>query len=214
MRRFVLSLFVILFSVVSLSVSSGSGFFVFAAPDLSQVYEANHTGPLGQMWSGMGGMMGNSSGFDYQAPVQSSASLWVGVVFVASVVLAVVGVGGLAYFFVSREKRNNAYGVSSGLGAVPNASFAEPAKTMEENKALAFSPLETLIKTLTVDERRVVDVLSSHGGRHLQKYIRNEAGLSRLQTHRVVSRLAERGIVSLEKVGNTNNVLLSDWLKP
>jgi len=36
--------------------------------------------------------------------------------------------------------------------------------------------------------------------------------LSRLQTHRVVARLAERGIVTLEKTGNTNQVLLADWL--
>jgi uncharacterized membrane protein len=47
----------------------------------------------------------------------------------------------------------------------------------------------------------------------LQKYIRNESGLSRLKTHRIVARLAERGIVTLEKMGNTNQVLLADWLK-
>jgi uncharacterized membrane protein len=69
------------------------------------------------------------------------------------------------------------------------------------------------VKTLTEDERKVVEVLRGHNGKYLQKYIRNETGLSRLQTHRIVARLAERGIVTLEKTGNTNQVLLADWLK-
>jgi len=66
---------------------------------------------------------------------------------------------------------------------------------------------------LTEDGRKVVEVLKAHEGKYLQKYIRKEAGLSRLQTHRVVARLAERGIVTLEKTGNTNTVLLANWLK-
>jgi uncharacterized membrane protein len=47
----------------------------------------------------------------------------------------------------------------------------------------------------------------------LQKYIRKEAGLSRLKTHRILARLAVRGIVTLNKFGNTNEVQLTDWLK-
>ena len=69
------------------------------------------------------------------------------------------------------------------------------------------------MKTLSNEERKVIEVLNAHDGKYLQKYIRNEAGLSRLQTHRIVARLAERGIVTLEKTGNLNQVLLADWLK-
>ena len=75
------------------------------------------------------------------------------------------------------------------------------------------SPYASVLKTLTVDERKVIDVLNIHSGKYLQKYIRNETGFSKLQTHRIVARLAERGIVSLEKTGNTNTVLLANWLK-
>jgi uncharacterized membrane protein len=53
-------------------------------------------------------------------------------------------------------------------------------------------------------------VITAHQGRHLQKYIRKEAGLSRLKTHRIIARFAERGIVSLKKSGNTNEIFLSD----
>ena len=59
----------------------------------------------------------------------------------------------------------------------------------------------------------MVEVLVAHDGKYLQKYIRSETGLSRLKTHRIVARLAERGIVSLEKTGNTNQVFLAEWLK-
>jgi len=45
----------------------------------------------------------------------------------------------------------------------------------------------------------------------LQKYITKEAGLSRLKTHRVVAALSERGIVQVEKYGNTNQVSLAKW---
>jgi uncharacterized membrane protein len=66
---------------------------------------------------------------------------------------------------------------------------------------------------MTRDERKVLDVLNSHDGKYLQKYIRSETGLSRLQTHRIVARLADRGVVSVKQVGNTNEVLVSDWLR-
>ena len=75
------------------------------------------------------------------------------------------------------------------------------------------SSYESVLKTLNEDERKVLNVLKNHGGTYLQKYIRDEAGLSRLKTHRVLARFAERGMVTLEKSGNTNEVTLADWLK-
>jgi uncharacterized membrane protein len=71
----------------------------------------------------------------------------------------------------------------------------------------------SVLKTLKEDERKVADFLINNDGKYLQKYVRKEAGLSRLKTHRVLARLAERGIVTLEKTGNTNEVRIADWLK-
>jgi uncharacterized membrane protein len=68
------------------------------------------------------------------------------------------------------------------------------------------------VKTLTDEERKVIQVLTAHNGKYLQKYIRKEAGLSRLKTHRILVRLTDRGIVTLKKTGNTNEVQLSEWL--
>lgn len=68
-----------------------------------------------------------------------------------------------------------------------------------------------VMKTLKPEERKVVEVLKLHGGSYLQKFITWETGLSRLRTHRVVAALAERGIVQVQKHGNTNEVSLAKW---
>lgn len=69
-----------------------------------------------------------------------------------------------------------------------------------------------VMRTLKPDERKVVGVLKVHGGTYIQKFITQEAGLSRLKTHRVVASLAERGIVHVEKKGNSNDITLAKWL--
>jgi uncharacterized membrane protein len=68
-----------------------------------------------------------------------------------------------------------------------------------------------VMRTLRPDERKVVGVIKVHGGSYIQKFITPEAGLSRLKTHRVVAALAERGIVHVERRGNSNEVTLAKW---
>ena len=66
---------------------------------------------------------------------------------------------------------------------------------------------------MTPEEQKVLSVLIAHQGKYLQKYVGKEAGLSRLKTHRIVARFAERGIVTVKPLGNTNEVTVSDWVK-
>jgi len=63
------------------------------------------------------------------------------------------------------------------------------------------------------DEKKVMGVLVAHQGKYLQKYVVKEAGLSRLKTHRIIARFAERGIVTVKEFGNTNEIVVSDWVK-
>jgi uncharacterized membrane protein len=65
---------------------------------------------------------------------------------------------------------------------------------------------------LNEDERKVIETLVTGGGTMLQKDIRWKTGLSRVKTHRILHRLAKRGIVSAEKYYNTNKITLADWL--
>jgi len=106
--------------------------------------------------------------------------------FLSTILASVVGV---IYFLVLPEMKN--YYTSS-----------EPAG--KEATAM-------VMRTLKPDERKVVGVLKVHGGSYVQKFITQEAGLSRLKTHRVVATLAERGIVHVEKKGNSNDVTLARW---
>jgi uncharacterized membrane protein len=148
----------------------------------------------------MGGMMGGAA----QTSVQNPALPFFGVAFVVLVGVTIVGVGGLAYFLAFPEIKT--------VSAL-KAEEAVVHNAVEQPVQNACTPYESVSKTLTDEERKVVEVLTAHDGKYLQKYIRKEADLSRLKTHRIVARLAERGIVTLEKTGNTNQVLLADWLK-
>ena len=110
--------------------------------------------------------------------------LFSSLLFLSTVLASMVGV---IYFLVLPEMKNYASG-SNG----------------RENRSM-------VLRTLKPEERSVVNVLSVHGGAYLQKHITKEAGLSRLKTHRVVAALSERGIVTVERVGNTNQVSLAKW---
>lgn len=71
----------------------------------------------------------------------------------------------------------------------------------------------SILNFLLPDERAVVEALIRHGGAMLQKEIVKETGLSRVKAHRVIARLAERGLVGVERAGNTNIVRLRIWQK-
>ena len=74
------------------------------------------------------------------------------------------------------------------------------------------SALNAVLRVLNEDERKVIETLVAEGGTMLQKDIRWKTGLSRVKTHRILFRLAKRGIVSAEKHYNTNRITLADWL--
>lgn len=112
--------------------------------------------------------------------------LFSSLLFLSTVLASVVGI---IYFLVLPEIKNY-YASSNG--------------NEKENTVM-------VLKTLKPEERSIVNVLDAHGGTYLQKYITKEAGLSRLKTHRVVATLSERGIVQVEKHGNTNQVSLAKW---
>ncbi|MGC9144939.1 MAG: helix-turn-helix transcriptional regulator [Nitrososphaeria archaeon] len=78
-----------------------------------------------------------------------------------------------------------------------------------QTKDIISDKSEDILSFLLPDEKKIVDILIKHDGEYLQKFISKEAGFTRVKTHRVVVRLAQRGIVSLEKRGNTNIIRLN-----
>ncbi|MBT0159823.1 hypothetical protein G4O51_07540 [Candidatus Bathyarchaeota archaeon A05DMB-2] len=197
MKKINIFLTILIASLASLIALTVIGFTMFTSTPQS-TYQSNW---MGDMWNSMGGMMGHSTGNVPVATVQNPVPSYFGVVFVVLAGVTIFGVGGLAYFVAFPEIRTSA--VKTG-NAVTQPS---------QNTVAPVNAYESVLKTLNTEERKVIEVLKAHNGKYLQKYIRKEAGLSRLKTHRIVARLAERGIVTLEKTGNTNQVFLENWLK-
>lgn len=189
MRKVNVFLAIVIVSLISLVVLVFVGIYAFSA-----------TSPFPTDWwydngGHMGGMMG---GIGSQV---NPALNYLGVLFLVLVGFALVGISGLVYFITFPEiKKYSAIN--------QNSNIPEPSTNSSRKSYSA------VYKTLKPDEKRILDVLIDNKGAYLQKYIRKEAGLSRLKVHRILARFSERGIVSLKKSGNTNEVILADWLKP
>ena len=72
---------------------------------------------------------------------------------------------------------------------------------------------EIIARFLKPDEQKVVQTLRQAGGSLLQKEIAKQTGFTRLKTHRILARLAERRVIEVERAGNTNKITLPSWLK-
>jgi hypothetical protein len=202
-----LSIFIITLSVF-LSLALVGWYLAATSPSY---YRSNW---MSQMWGphiggdgnygGMGGMMGNGSG-------TTSSYLWV--IPVALIAVVVVSIIGVVFYLALPQLRYvkrtcempNFNSVTmqpdkSGTGVVAN-SVAEP------------NTYGVVLKTMTTEEQKVLSVLITHQGKYLQKYVSKEAGLSRLKTHRIVARFAQRGIVNVKEFGNTNEIVVSDWVR-
>jgi len=182
-------IFLILFftAILLLAVLLAAG-FMLSPPTSTEI------GWTDNMWNCMGDWMSGSY------PVTDPLLNVYGILLIVIVAVAIIGIGGLTYFYIFPEIRT------------PTQPLQIPNNTNQENDQ-NLSAYESVLKTLNDEERKVIAVLKNHNGTYLQKYIRHEAGLSRLKTHRILARFAERGIVNLEKTGNTNQVTLADWLK-
>ena len=169
------------------------------------VYQSGSASMYGAMGQMMGGRNANIA---YPMPTYVWYSL------VALIVVMSAGIFGTVYYVVYPEIRR-----TSIVGPLLNKdqslkqpSVSEAIPTLEnatnDNKQSWFM----LLRTSKPEERKILEILYSHNGTHLQKLIVKESGLTKLKTHRIISRFSERGIVNVSKSGNTNEVRLASWL--
>jgi len=71
---------------------------------------------------------------------------------------------------------------------------------------------EGVMKVLREDEKKVCMAIWEEGGTALQKDVRWTTGLSKVRTHRVVARLASRGVVLVSKEDRRNRLSLAPWI--
>ncbi len=177
----------------ALAVVLGAAILGFA---IVSVWYLSSQGSGGSFGGVMGQMMGNTHAYGMTSAMPTG--VWG--LLVVLLALAIVGVLGVGYYLAFPEIRS------------------EPAQPREQQRVEEpESPgvsWEVLMRTAKPEEKKVLEVLASHSGRYLQKFIVKESGLSRLKTHRILSRFAERGIVVAEKSGNTNEISLAPWLHP
>jgi uncharacterized membrane protein len=173
---------------------------------------------MGQMWGshlgsssnyGMGGMMGNGS-------TATPSYLWL--VPVALGIAVGVAVIGVAFYYAYPELKyirgnTTCNPVPVKTGVQTQAVETSSPVTSNANAPKVANSCDVLLKTMTPEEQKVLSVLVAHNGKYLQKYVVKESGLSRLKTHRIVARFAERGIVTVKEFGNTNEIVVSDWVK-
>jgi uncharacterized membrane protein len=142
-----------------------------------------------QMMGGNGGMNMSGTSIPYY--------VWVfPTLFLAIMILGIVG---LIYFSIVPE-----------IKLFPQLSGN--LESQKSNSVIRSSRLSTVKSTMKPEEKKVLEILSAKGGKYLQKHISKEANLSRLKTHRIISRFADRGIVTVRQFGNTKEVAISDWI--
>lgn len=136
--------------------------------------------------TGMGGMMGESSvmGF-FLWPTILTASAAVVVVAVAYVIL---------------------------FPSIKYSSETTQTKPEIASPTTDFDPVSIVMRVVRPDERAALEVLRNSGGVCLQKDITYKTGVSKLKTHRIVARLADRGIIRVRKMGKTNEITVPAWL--
>ncbi|MGA3060114.1 MAG: hypothetical protein ABSD92_07050 [Candidatus Bathyarchaeia archaeon] len=153
---------------------------------------------------GMGGMMGgNGTG-------TTTSNLWI--IPIAIIAAAVVGIIGFGFYTILPEIKNTRRTCDPVKNEPISTISTKTSGTDVPVSNAASNSCDVILKTMTLEEQKVLTVLVAHQGRYLQKYVGKEAGLSRLKTHRIVARFAERGIVTVKPLGNTNEVTVSDWV--
>ena len=95
---------------------------------------------------------------------------------------------------------------------IKTSGTPEPIQQISEAITPEKSSTEIALQLMDADERRIIQTLLEAKGSILQKEISWKTGFSRVKTHRVLTRLKRRGVVTAEKYYNTNKIILSDFL--
>ena len=214
MRRMQIFLIILTVAVALLLILVAVSLFL--AANSASNYQSSW---LGQMWRSMGiggstgngnnGEMGGMMGGNGTASATTS-NLWV--IPITLLVAAAIGIIGFGFYLAYPEIRNIRRTCEP---AKTEPDSTSPTKTLGTDSSVvnaAPNSCEVVLKTMTLEEQKVLTVLMAHQGKYLQKYVGKEAGLNRLKTHRIVARFAERGIVTVKTLGNTNEVTISDWV--
>jgi uncharacterized membrane protein len=92
--------------------------------------------------------------------------------------------------------------VGAGVYALMSGSLAQKNAAVKNN-------LQTILRILNTEERKIIEFLVANGGKALQAEITRLEGMNKLKSHRTLKRLQLRNIITLEGWGKTNKIILS-----
>lgn len=98
--------------------------------------------------------------------------------------------------------------------AFPTIRYAMPGQ--EETGPIRWNmpnAIDVVMRVSKPDERAVLEVLKQSTGVCLQKDIVYQTRFSKVKTHRIIARLAERGVIVVKKSGKTNEISVPAWLR-
>jgi predicted transcriptional regulator len=125
-----------------------------------------------------------------------------------SSILLVIATVPLAYYFMSKrleEKIEKNFKIISQLIKKENHLTKINSKEMNDR--------HIILRFLSPNERRVVELLIAKNGKVLQSEIAHLQGMTKLKTHRAVKELERKGIISRESYGKTYVVSLTRDVK-
>ncbi len=91
-------------------------------------------------------------------------------------------------------------------------SASEPSHRHLVDPHIKVKPYEYLVRDLTLEERKILDILVANDGKSPLEYLRRESGLTSIRTHRAVARLAAKGTILVGRSETNNEVQLAAWL--
>jgi DNA-binding MarR family transcriptional regulator len=129
--------------------------------------------------------------------------------FLLSSLLLVIAVFPLSYFFLSKrleQKLEKNFNLIFKLIKKRNSSLDKIPYQEIENKNI-------ILKFLNPSERKVIEALIENDGKILQSEITRMKGMTKLKTHRAVTDLERKGVITRESYGKTYRIFLSEDVK-
>lgn len=97
------------------------------------------------------------------------------------------------------------------LGVAVGASvFYFMSQKVQNTQVVAKKSAEVMLRFLSREEQTVIRKLVSTRGTALQAELSREPGLNKVKAHRIVQKLAEKQIVTLDHYGKTNTIHLQN----
>jgi len=125
--------------------------------------------------------------------------------------------GGMSFFWPTLLTASTAAVIAGIVYVIAFPSIRYTVHGGEEQGGTAtgtmLDPMDIVMRVSKADERAVLEVLKQSRGICYQKDIVLHTRLSKVKTHRIIARLAERGVILVKKSGKTNEISVPAWLR-